>query len=498
MRLPRWPGAGSPRAGAGSRRPPYSLFGEILDWMLAPLLFLWPISIIATHHVAQGIADKPYDRALEANVAAIARLIQVDAGGRVTVNFPAPARALLRADEEDAIYYQVIGPRGEVVVGDAELPLPPPEPEAADDAPERPLRFDDVEIAGEEVRVARRRFLLPDQAGEAIVQVAETRNKREALASRIVTGVLLPQFLVIPATVVLVWLGLTRGIAPLSRLQGLIRRRRPADLSPIEPMSVPEEVRPLIVAFNDMMARLDENLQAQQRFVADAAHQMRTPLAGLKMQTELALSESDPQVLHESLGRIHLGAQRAAHLINQLLALARAEASSHGPSGLERIDLELLAREVATEFVPRAMAKQIDLGVETTGWPLAVDGIPILLREMLKNLIDNAIKYTPQGGKVTVFTAYDAERPRVAVLGVQDDGIGIPPEDHARVFERFYRVLGSGVEGSGLGLPIVREIADLHAATIRLESGPERRGTRFVIEFPRAGEPVMAPPTAFE
>ena len=244
------------------------------------------------------------------------------------------------------------------------------------------------------------------------------------------------------------------------------------------------------------MQSLDENLQAQQRFVADAAHQMRTPLAGLKMQTELALSEHDPQELRESLQRIHTSAERAAHLINQLLALARAEASSHGPSGLERIDLEQLVREVATEFVPRALHKGVDLGVETTGWPLAVDGMPVLLREMLKNLIDNAIKYTPSGGHVTVFSAYDAARPRVALLGVQDDGVGIPAEDRERVFERFYRVLGSGVEGSGLGLPIVREIADLHAATIRLEAGPDGVGTRFLIEFPRAGEPVGPHPQA--
>nr|WP_242533125.1 sensor histidine kinase [Niveibacterium umoris] len=466
--------------------------------MLAPLLFLWPISIIATYHVAQGIADKPYDRALEADVAAIARLIQVDAKGRVSVNFPASARALLRADEEDAIYYQVIGPQGDLIVGDAELPKPAPEPLVEDGRAAHPVHFADLEVGGEDVRIASRRFALPGGHGEAIVQVAETRNKREALASRIVTGVLLPQFLVIPATVVLVWLGLTRGIAPLSRLQALIRRRRPADLSPVEPASVPEEVRPLIVAFNDMMQRLDENLQAQQRFVADAAHQMRTPLAGLKMQTELALSEHDPEVLRASLERIHTSAERAAHLINQLLALARAEASSHGTSGLERIDLEKLVREVATEFVPRAMHKGVDLGIDTTGWPLTVDGIPVLLREMLKNLVDNAIKYTPRGGHVTVFTGYDAERPLVALLGVQDDGVGIPPEDRERVFERFYRVLGSGVEGSGLGLPIVREIADLHAAVISVEGGPEGRGTRFIIEFPRAGEPVGPHPGARE
>ena len=487
MRLRRWR---EPK-GPGGARTPYSLFGEILDWMLAPLLFLWPISIIATHHVAQNISNQPYDRALAENVTAIARLISVDERGRIVASMPAQTRVLLHADEDDAVYFQVLGPDDQLVAGDAELP------HWGSDPTERPtnnVQFRDAELGGEDVRVASRKLMLG--TSPVVVQVAETRNKREQLTSRIVTGVLLPQFLVIPATVLLVWLGLTRGIAPLNRLQALIRRRRPADLSPIDPGGVPEEVRPVIVAFNDMMQRLDENLQAQRRFVADAAHQMRTPLAGLRAQTELALTETDPVALRTSLEGILTSTQRAARLINQLLALARAEASSSASNAFEAVELEALAREVAAEFVPRAIEKGLDLGAETSGWPLVIDGNPVLLRELLRNLVDNAIKYTPRGGRITVFSAFDAARPLVAMIGVQDDGPGIPDGDRERVFERFYRVLGSGVEGSGLGLPIVREIAELHGGKAYLGESAEARGACFCVEFPRSGERSLdtAPP----
>lgn len=475
------------KAGAG-RVPgqPNSLFGEILDWMLAPLLFLWPISIIVTHNVADNIANQPYDRALADSARALARMVELD-GGEVVVNFPAPPRALFRADQDDTVYYQVAEHGGQVVVGDGEIPsLPRP----AQLLPDEVLFRDEV-IHGEEVRIAYQ-FVEPRGAGDErllLVQVAETRNKRTDLASRVVTGVLLPQFAIIPLAVVLVWVGLTRGIAPLSRLQSLIRRRRPTDLSPIPPASVPEEVRPLIVAFNDMMSRLEENLQAQQRFIADAAHQMRTPLTGLRMQTDLAVLETDPELQRESLRQIAESADRASHLINQLLSLARAEASFEKLYAVERVDLEAIVREVAQDLFPRALAKSIDLGVEGTGQALVVEGNPVLLREMIKNLMDNAIKYTPRGGSVTARTRHAG----APILEVEDTGIGIPEADRERVFERFFRVLGSGVDGSGLGLPIVQEIAELHRATVSLNPNPAGQGTIAQVVFPR-GHVAAQPP----
>jgi two-component system sensor histidine kinase TctE len=470
---------------------PNSLFGEILDWMLAPLLFLWPISIIVTHNVADHIANQPYDRALADSVRSLARLVAV-ADGKVAVHFPAPPRAMFRADQDDTVYYQVADARGRIVTGDGEIP---PAAVPAKILPEDVLFRDDL-IHGEEVRVAYQ-FLQAGPEGArplVLVQVAETRNKRSDLASRVVTGVLLPQFAIIPLAVVLVWMGLSRGIAPLNRLQSLIRRRRPTDLSPINEATVPEEVRPLIVAFNDMMARLEENLHAQQRFIADAAHQMRTPLTGLKMQTDLAVLETDPKELREAMGRIAESTDRASHLINQLLSLARAEASFEKLYAVEPLDLEAIVGEVARDLFPRAQAKRIDLGVEGTAAPLLVEGNPVLLRELVKNLVDNAIKYTPAGGRVTARTRYAG----APILEVEDSGVGIPEADRERVFERFYRVLGSGADGSGLGLPIVREIADLHRAAVTLNRNPAGQGTIAQVVFPRGPAPGLPPPARDE
>ena len=455
-----------------------SLFGEILDWMLAPLLFLWPVSIAVTHHVANNIANQPYDQALAENANVIARLVKV-VDGKVVVNFPAPARALLRADEFDTTWYQVIGMRGELVVGDKEIPRPEMPNEFSPGA----VRFRDDDIQGEEIRVAYQFVTQPARGLPVLVQVAETRKKRENLASHIISGVILPQFAIIPLAVILVYLGLTRGIAPLTRLQRRIRRRRPGDLAQINIHGVPEEVRPVIVAFNDMMARFEQNLQGQQRFIANAAHQMRTPLTGLKMQTELAQSETDPELIRASLQHIAESAERAAHLINQLLTLARAEASHEKMHVFTTVDLEALAREVTQEAVPRALKKGIDLGFEDSGWPLLIDGSPVLLRELMSNLIDNAIKYTQSGGRVTARTRAE----EFAVFEVEDNGIGVSEADRELVFERFYRVLGSESDGSGLGLAIVREIAQLHRASVQLRPSGGGRGTTAQAVFPRQG-----------
>jgi two-component system sensor histidine kinase TctE len=403
-------------------------------------------------------------------------------GNRVNVNFPASARAMLRADEVDTLYYQVTGLHGELVAGDRDVPWT--------EIPERidpdEILFRDDSINGEEIRVAYAFLPAPSGRVPVLVQVAETRNKRGNLASRIISGVLLPQFAIIPLAVVLVYLGLSRGIAPLNRLQARIRRRRPGDLSPIPIRGVPEELRPVIVALNEMMGRLEENLQAQQRFIADAAHQLKTPLTGLKMQTELALEEDDPEQLREFVARIASGTDRAVHLATQLLVLARAEASHEKVHSVEPVDLEVLAKQAAEDWVPRAMGAGIDLGFEGTGWPLTIDGIPLLLRELLKNLIDNAVKYTARGGRVTIRTRAGAQ----AVLEVEDNGIGIPEADRERVFERFYRVLGNDADGSGLGLPIVKEIADLHRAAVALEVPDSGQGTLVRIAFPRREPPA--------
>jgi two-component system sensor histidine kinase TctE len=239
-------------------------------------------------------------------------------------------------------------------------------------------------------------------------------------------------------------------------------------------------VQPLIGAFNGLLARLDASLKAQQRFVADAAHQMRTPLAGLRMQAEIAMRQRDPMSLQHAMRQIVASADRASHLINQLLALARADADS--PPALVPLDFEALARDVAREWVPHAREREIDLGFEAAAAPAWVDGNAVLLRELANNLLDNAIRYTRPGGRVTVRLLVDEH----VVLEIEDTGIGIDDAERELVFERFYRVLGTETEGSGLGLPIVRGIAHLHRASIALLPNPRERGTVARVEFPRA------------
>lgn len=458
----------------GRASAPHSLFGEILDWMLAPLLLLWPISIVATNHVANQIADLPYDRQLGASVMAIVRQVEIREG-RVDVDLPLAARDMLRSDEDDTIYFQVSGPRGELLAGDSDIPRPGQTADAETGA----TLYRDAMIGGDEVRVAYQYLDVGPGKGSMLVQVAETRHKRELLASRIISGVLLPQFAIIPVAVVLVWFGLTRGLAPLSRLQSRIRQRRSDDLSPINLHNVPEELRPMVAAFNDMMARLEDNLEARHRFIAAAAHQLKTPLTGLKTQTELALQETDCVQLHEYLQRIAGGVERAARLTSQLLQLARAEASHEQAGMMEAIDLDALARDVAAQHVPRALMREIDFGFEEAQAPLRVVGIPLLLRELIDNLVDNAIKYTRVGGRVTVRLRSAPER----VLEVEDNGIGIPAEDRPFIFDRFYRALGTDAEGSGLGLAIVREIADLHRIAIEVLDNPAGRGTLVRLHF---------------
>jgi two-component system sensor histidine kinase TctE len=480
-------------------RPPReqrSLFGEILDWMLAPLLLLWPMSVVLTWLVAQGIANKPFDRELGEMVRVLAKEVSVRADvGRPQAVFTLPAGAseILHTDESDEIYYQVLGLRGEHLSGDSALPVPPYDDRGAPGE----LRYRDEVLNNENVRVAYMWVSVGTRDGvEApLVQVAETLGKRSRLATEIIKGVILPQFVILPVAVLLVWLALARGIAPLNDLQQRIRKRDANDLSPIDERQAPEEVSPLVRAINDLLARLDQSMRSQKHFLADAAHQLKTPLAGLRTQAELAqrqidAGESDPAALKKTLQQIARSSQSAAHMVNQLLAMARAEdqgiAAQH-----QIVNLARLATETVRDFVPRALEKRIDLGYEEPevrpaggstrqGAPVGatrqgalVRGHALLLRELIRNLVDNALQYTPGGGTVTV-RVIDDPFGQVVVLQVEDSGPGIAPAEREKVFQPFYRSLGSQVDGSGLGLAIVREIAQQHAAEITLTDANDR------------------------
>ncbi|MFG6467299.1 sensor histidine kinase [Roseateles sp. BYS87W] len=500
----------------GATRQQGSLFGEILDWMLAPLLLIWPISVALTWLVAQGIASRPYDRELGEMArslglqAASAAPLAPSAKGKDRYALAPEAAALLRADASDTVYYQVLGVRGELLSGDAALPVP------AEDAPVVPweLHFRDDEVGAEAVRVA---YLWVSPEGEAgssrmlLVQVAETLGKRARLTNEIIKGVILPQFVILPLAVLLVWLALARGIAPLNELQRRIRSRESSDLSPIDERRVPDEVAPLVQAINDLLTRLDSSMSRQKHFLADAAHQLKTPLAGLRTQAELVQREIDagrssPDELKRSLSQIARASERAAHMVNQLLSMARAEDAEHAMRR-EPVDLSDVAIDTVRDFVPRALERRIDLGydgVVPDESRLRVLGQPVLLGELVRNLVDNALLYTPAGGVVTVRVVEDPFG-QVVVLQVEDTGPGIPPSEREKVFQPFYRSLGSGVEGSGLGLAIVQEIVQQHDAELGLDDTRVRRaaggespdgqgpGARFTIRFPAVPAAVALP-----
>ena len=515
-----------------------SLFGEILDWLLVPLLLLWPISVALTYVATKSLANTPFDRALGNQAQLLADHVKME-GGRTVLALPPAARDLLRADEVDQVYYQVLGRQGEVVAGERDLPAPDEEDIPAPGQVQYRNRY----YNGAEVRVALLAVEMPDlarsgavpggagtpgAAGAAaaangvaaspntrppVVQVAETLEKRAQLAGELVKGVILPQFVILPVAVLLVWFGLARGLVPLSRLTERIRARKPADLSPIDPGAAPEEVAPLIRSINDLMRRLEASLEGQQRFIANAAHQLRTPLAGLKTQTELALRQARPggdtTELRDSLKQMALSTERAARMVNQLLALTRAEREGRGAAGAAfvAVDLEALVRDRVRDWVPAALARRIDLGVESAEpaaaapsmntsatTPILIDGDPVLLQELVNNLLDNAIRYTPAGGIITARARRDPAQ-GLGLIEVEDNGIGIAEAERELVFERFYRVLGNdpdgrNLEGSGLGLSIVREIAARHRARVSLRDNPAGAGTLFCVGFPLRGTPA--------
>ncbi len=461
-----------------------SLFGEILDWMLTPFLLLWPITFGLTWLIAEGIARVPFDRGLSHNALALAQLVESDETS-VGFHFPKPANDFLLADPTDEVYYQVLGAKGEVLSGDSDLPLPQEDEKLVTDE----LRMRDDVRKGVPIRVAYIWVRVkPQSARPALVQVAETLEKRSVLANEIIKGVMLPQFVILPLAVLLIWLALARGIQPLNELEQRIRQRNPDDMSPLDESVVPIEVSPLVLSINDLLQRLQDSIATQKRFLADAAHQLKTPLAGLRMQADLALrKDASADDLKQSLQQISRSSVRATHTVNQLLALARAE-SSGAPVTKLACDLSALTMEVVKDSLPMAMERHIDLGFDQACDSAWLEGNPVLLKEMVRNLIENALNYTPSSpehpGVVTARVFRHADS--ALVLQVEDSGPGIAEAERARVFEPFYRILGTEADGSGLGLPIVMEIAHKHGATLQLQEthpGQHPPGAQFNVVF---------------
>ncbi|QEL64253.1 two-component system, OmpR family, sensor histidine kinase [Oryzomicrobium terrae] len=451
---------------------PASLRGLLLRWLLPATVLFSGAAALTAYGIAFTSASHAYDRALLDTALALSEQVRVFEG-QPYVTLTRQAQQILLTDRYDRVFYEVVGPGGEFVSGHRGLPRPT-DPMVEDDRV-----YYDGWYGGEQVRVAA--LALTKDGIPVLVLAAETDTKRGSLAREILLGMLLPVGALLLMTLGFVWYGIRAGLRPLEALREELAQRSHHDLRPVE-TPVPVELQPVINEVNQLLARLDLSLASQRSFVSDAAHQLRTPIAALQAQVELALDEGNPETRRRQLDQIRVATARLSHLAHQLLALARAEPG--GLSTSEPLSLPDIAHQCAEIWLPAALKKGIDLGFELE--PATVQGSPLLLQELLGNLVDNAIRYTPGGGTVTVRCGViDGQ----AFLGVDDDGPGVAPADREAVFNRFHRVAGSPGDGCGLGLAIVREIARQHGGDVRLGDAPGG-GARFTVVLP------LAPSTA--
>ncbi len=464
----REPTAGSPQG--------LSLKRQLLLWLLLPQLVLWLVGGALTFRIGLRYAEKGIDQSLTQAVRSLARQVK-PVGSGLLIDFPKAAQDIIEQDPGDKVSYMVSSPPGSFLLGNGRLPAPLKSPNPI---PGEALLYN-ATVDTKPMRVA----LLDVNYGEPAVpqllrvQVAKSLAVQQRITAELVADMLMPLLVLGAVLGVLVYGGISRGLRPLRRLQAQLGDRRGSNLSalaPIEMKQAPQEVHALAGAVNQLLSAVRRSVSQEKRFLNDAAHQLRTPLAGLISQTELALAERDPQALRERLSKVLSGAQRSAHLVHQLLSLARHKAEVK----LQTMDLAALAREVAREWTPRALATDVDLGYEGED-NLLIEGETLLLREALNNLLDNALRYAGSGSVVTLRIN---RTPQQAVMEVEDNGVGLSPADLTHVFERFWRA-SELPGGCGLGLAIVAEIARRHGGNARALA-VEPQGLMIQLKLPLA------------
>lgn len=482
-----------------------SLARQLLLWVLLPQMVLWVAGGVGSYKFAAGYANQAVDDSLLQASRSLARQLK-PIGNGLLIDFPRAAQDVLEADPSDRQLYMVSSPPGQFILGNQALP-PPPAFSGANAKTEpllnKPYFYDGTmpehnqgarhTASGQPLRLVALYLRFGEDGATPqtmLVQVARSSANREELAQRILVDMLLPMSILILLLTVIVWLGIRAGLSPLARLRQQVEGRAPTDLAPLQLASAPRELWSLATAINTLLSAVQNTVATQKRFIGDAAHQLRTPLAGLKSQTEIALQLTTDPELHARLQRVHDSATRSAHLVNQLLTLARAEPESVMAHDRQRFDLHRMAQTLTAEWVPRALKARIDLGMdEQSTQPVWVQANELLIREALTNLIDNALHYAGTGSQVTVrvlpapLTAQSAGQAE-ALLEVIDNGPGIAPTDRARVFERFVRATDDG-NGCGLGLAIVKEIVERHAGQVELADAAPGLCVR--VRLPMAG-----------
>jgi len=451
-----------------------SLRLQLAAWLAVPLAFLVAVNTWLSSREASATATAVQDRMLLGAIRIIAEQTYYRSG-ELHVEVPPAALELFESASRDRVYYRVVSPRGALLLGYPEL-ASPLQPLAAEE-----FTHFDATMRGEPVRVAAlaHPVIGAPQPETMLIEVAQTLRSHRELAAQIWEQAILHQLIMLALAVALLWLGLSFGLRPLIRLRDAVVERRPGTLEPLAADVVPQELAPLVAALNEYVGRLDAHMAAHGRFVAYASHQLRTALAVLNTQVSFALGSSDAAAREDALRAIRDGVRDSIRLVNQLLTLFMAEAAAQGTQGQAEVDLAEVVKRVLEESAAAAQSKGIDLGFEQRGGAL-VRGTPSMLHELVANLVDNAIRYTPRGGVVTAAIEGTAER---VMLRIEDNGPGIPPEHRERVFERFYRLHDDGSGGSGLGLPIVREIAAASHARVELSAPPRGNGLVVSVMF---------------
>ncbi len=453
---------------------PQSLRIQLLRRLIWPLLIVVLLDVAVSYFVALHFANLTYDRWLLDSARSLAQQVK-SYKDQVTFELPPIAVEVFRWDATDKTFFKIESQEKGFMAGDRTLPSPAIHAMGV----QQPYYADSL-MQGEPIRVVSV-LTTPGTSDESVmVSVAETLRKRRGLADEIILAVALPQLLLIVITLLHVWTSIRQGLRPLDDLTRLIARRSARELTPISDAGVPLEVRSLTHTINALLERLASAMAAQRRFIENAAHQLRTPLAGLKLQAERATRADNLETMQPALAYIRHAADRVARLSTQLLVLARSESSSQGSPELQALDLVELARDACVEWAPKALERGMDLAFEGTAETLTIAGEPTLLRELLNNLFDNALRYGRAGGTTVVAVSGHPD----ITLSVEDDGPGMSLDEAGRATERFYRIPGSPGDGCGLGLAIVKEIADLHQARLRI-GGAAAGGTRIELTFPK-------------
>lgn len=437
-----------------------SLRAQLFAWVVLTLIGAICINLYLSFRSADITADLITDHTLLASARVIAEAVHVDPGGTVQVDIPPAALEMFDTGYGDRVFYQVVTAWGNLVAGYPGLPQP-----------RRQQVGEDAVFRSDYVRLMLLNHPIVGLGEDSTISVtvAVTHNSQYAMRRRLWLSDFAKQLgLVLIAGLVTI-VGLQRGLAPVLRLRDAVRERGRQRLDPLEPDMVQSELRPLVHALNDHMERVQNQMAAQRRFVSNAAHQLRTPLALISTQASVAARENDNARRDEALQALRSSTRQVTRLASQLLTLSRAEPGSRRPRN-DTIDLVATARRVLETLAEEALRHDIDLGLEAGDAPVHVEGDGLMLREMLVNLVDNALRYTPAAGRVTVGVGRNGDD---ALLWVEDSGPGIPEAERAQVFERFYRIIGTEPEGSGLGLAIVREVVDGAGGSVTLGDAAE-------------------------